>query len=106
MPAFSSEVHRERRSLTWRTLEKFSTLFNASNHTWSIGPSVSETIFDAGLRGAAVRQNVATYNADPAAYRQNVLTAFQQVEDALAQVRIFSQELIQQGKPSSPPSSF
>jgi NodT family efflux transporter outer membrane factor (OMF) lipoprotein len=75
---------------------EFSTLFNASNHTWSIGPSVSETIFDAGLRGATVRQNVATYNADLAAYRQNVLSAFQQVEDALAQVRIFSQELIQQ----------
>ena len=75
---------------------EFSTLFNASNHTWSIGPSVSETIFDAGLRGATVRQNVATYNADLAAYRQNVLTAFQQVEDALAQVRIFSKELIQQ----------
>ena len=48
---------------------QFSTLFNASNHTWSIGPSVSETIFDAGLRGATVRQNVATYNADLAAYR-------------------------------------
>ena len=75
---------------------QLSTLFNASNHTWSIGPSVSETIFDAGLRGATVRQNVATYNADLAAYRQNVLTAFQQVEDALAQVRIFSKELIQQ----------
>jgi NodT family efflux transporter outer membrane factor (OMF) lipoprotein len=75
---------------------QFSTLFNASNHIWSIGPSVSETIFDAGLRGATVRQNVATYNADLATYRQSVLTAFQQVEDALAQVRIFSQELIQQ----------
>jgi NodT family efflux transporter outer membrane factor (OMF) lipoprotein len=75
---------------------QFSTLFNASNHTWSVGPSVSETIFDAGLRGATVRQNVATYNADLATYRQNVLTAFQQVEDALAQVRIFSKQLIQQ----------
>ena len=74
----------------------FSSLFNASNHTWSIGPSVSETIFDAGLRGATVHQNVATYNADLAAYRQNVLTAFQQVEDALAQVRILSKQLIQQ----------
>jgi NodT family efflux transporter outer membrane factor (OMF) lipoprotein len=75
---------------------KFSTLFNASNHTWSIGPSVSETVFDAGLRTATVHQNVATYNADLAAYRQNVLTAFQQVEDALAQVRILSKQLIQQ----------
>jgi NodT family efflux transporter outer membrane factor (OMF) lipoprotein len=75
---------------------KFSTLFNASNHIWSIGPSVSETIFDAGLRNATVHQNVATYNADLAAYRQNVLTAFQQVEDSLAQVRILSKQLIQQ----------
>jgi NodT family efflux transporter outer membrane factor (OMF) lipoprotein len=75
---------------------EFSKLFNASSHTWSVGPSVSETIFDAGLRSATVRQNVATYNADLAAYRQNVLTAFQQVEDALAQVRILSKQLIQQ----------
>ena len=74
----------------------FSHLFDASNHTWSIGPSVSETIFDAGLRGATVRQDVATYNADLAAYRQSVLTAFQQVEDGLAQVRILSKQLIQQ----------
>ena len=51
---------------------------------------------DLGLRSATVHQNVATYNADLAAYRQNVLTAFQQVEDALAQVRILSKQLIQQ----------
>ena len=50
---------------------KFSTLFNASSHTWSIGPSVSETIFDAGLRSATVHQNVATYNADLAALAFN-----------------------------------
>ena len=74
----------------------FSHLFDASNHTWSIGPSVSETVFDAGLRGATVRQNVATYNANLAAYRQSVLTSFQQVEDGLAQVRILSKQLIQQ----------
>jgi outer membrane protein TolC len=74
---------------------KFSNLFDASNHTWSVGPSVSETIFDVGLRSATV-QNVATYNADLAAYRENVLTAFQQVEDALAQVRILSKQSVQQ----------
>ncbi len=78
------------------TSPKFSTLFNASNRLWSIGPSVSETIFDAGLRSATVHQFVATYNADLAAYRENVLTAFQQVEDSLAQVRILSKQLIQQ----------
>jgi NodT family efflux transporter outer membrane factor (OMF) lipoprotein len=75
---------------------QFGTLFKAANHIWSIGPSVSETVFDAGLRNATVRQTIATYNADLAAYRANVLTAFQQVEDSLAQVRILSKQLIQQ----------
>jgi NodT family efflux transporter outer membrane factor (OMF) lipoprotein len=63
---------------------------------WSVGASLSETIFDAGLRRATVQQFVATYNADLAAYRQTVLTAFQQVEDGLAEVRILSKEIQQE----------
>jgi NodT family efflux transporter outer membrane factor (OMF) lipoprotein len=63
---------------------------------WSVGASISETIFDAGLRRATVQQHVATYNADLASYRQTVLTAFQQVEDGLAEVRILSKEIQQQ----------
>jgi len=57
---------------------------------WSVGTSLSETIFDAGLRRATVQQYVAAYNADVAGYRQTVLNAFQQVEDGLAEVRIMS----------------
>jgi NodT family efflux transporter outer membrane factor (OMF) lipoprotein len=63
---------------------------------WSIGPSASETIFDAGLRRATVNQFIEVYNADVAGYRQTVLTAFQQVEDALAAERILSQQMEQQ----------
>jgi NodT family efflux transporter outer membrane factor (OMF) lipoprotein len=63
---------------------------------WSVGPSVSETIFDAGLRRATVNQFVAVYNADVAGYRQTVLTAFQQVEDSMAAVRILSKQIQQQ----------
>ncbi len=63
---------------------------------WSVGSSISETIFDAGLRRATVQQYVATYNADLANYRQTVLTAFQQVEDGLAEVRILSKEIQQE----------
>ena len=59
---------------------------------WSIGPTLSETIFDAGLRRATVNQFIASYNADVAGYRQTVLTAFQQVEDYLAAERILSQQ--------------
>jgi outer membrane protein TolC len=63
---------------------------------WSVGASLSETIFDAGLRRATVQQFVAAYNSDLAGYRQTVLTAFQQVEDSLAEVRILSKETEQQ----------
>lgn len=63
---------------------------------WSVGASLSETIFDAGLRRATVQQYVAAYNSDLAAYRQTVLTAFQQVEDGLAEVRILSKEIQQE----------
>ena len=63
---------------------------------WSVGPSISETVYDGGLRRATVNQYIATYNANVAAYRQSVLTAFQQVEDALAAVRILSQQIRRQ----------
>jgi NodT family efflux transporter outer membrane factor (OMF) lipoprotein len=63
---------------------------------WSIGASIPETIFEAGLRRATVQQYVATYNADVASYRQTVLFAFQQVEDSLAEVRILSKEIQQE----------
>jgi NodT family efflux transporter outer membrane factor (OMF) lipoprotein len=63
---------------------------------WSVGASLPETIFEAGLRRATVQQFVATYNADLAAYRQTVLAAFQQVEDSLAEVRILSKEIQQE----------
>jgi NodT family efflux transporter outer membrane factor (OMF) lipoprotein len=71
-------------------------LLEATSRFWSVGPSLSETVYDGGLRRATVNQYIATYNADLAAYRQTVLTAFQQVEDALAEVRILSQQLVRQ----------
>ncbi len=70
--------------------------FSWPSRFWSVGASVPQPLFDAGLRRATVQQNVATYNADLATYRQTVLTAFQQVEDALAQVRILSQQIVQE----------
>lgn len=74
-----------------------SKLFNAASREWSIGPSISETVFDAGLRRATVDQYIAIYNADVAGYRQTVLTAFQQVEDDLAATRLLWQEIEEQG---------
>jgi NodT family efflux transporter outer membrane factor (OMF) lipoprotein len=71
-------------------------LLDASSRFWSVGPTLSETIYDGGLRRATVNQFIATYNADLAAYRQSVLTAFQQVEDSLAAVRILSAQIERQ----------
>ncbi len=73
-----------------------SKLFNAASREWSVGPSISETIFDAGLRRATIDQYIAQYNADVANYRQTVLTAFQQVEDSMAETRLYDKEAHQQ----------
>ncbi|HEX9198512.1 MAG TPA: efflux transporter outer membrane subunit [Acidobacteriaceae bacterium] len=71
-------------------------LFDWSSRIWSVGPSVSQTVYDGGLRRATVQQFTEIYNADVANYRQTVLTAFQQVEDFLSAVRILSQQIQQQ----------
>jgi NodT family efflux transporter outer membrane factor (OMF) lipoprotein len=70
--------------------------FTWPSRFWSIGPSVSQTIFDGGLYRAELAQYTAAYNADLATYRQTVLVAFQQVEDYLAAVRIYSQQINRQ----------
>ena len=66
------------------------------SRVWSLGPSVSETLFDGGLRGATVAQYRAAEDQAAATYRQAALTAFQQVEDNLAALRILMQEIGQQ----------
>jgi NodT family efflux transporter outer membrane factor (OMF) lipoprotein len=63
---------------------------------WSAGPALAETLFDAGLRRATVQQFQAAFDSTVANYRQTVLTAFQQVEDNLAALRLLSQEIQQQ----------
>ncbi|HTB96849.1 MAG TPA: efflux transporter outer membrane subunit [Terracidiphilus sp.] len=73
-----------------------SQLFDWPSRFWSVGATLPETIFDAGLRRATVNQYVATYNADVASYRQTVLTAVQQVEDSIASLRILSNQMEQQ----------
>ena len=59
---------------------------------WTIGPQLAELLFDAGRRTAQVAQAQAAYDATAANYRQTVLTAFQQVEDNLAALRVLEKE--------------
>jgi NodT family efflux transporter outer membrane factor (OMF) lipoprotein len=63
---------------------------------WSVGPTFSETLFDAGRRRATSQMALANYDAAVANYRQTTLTAFQQVEDNLAALRILDIEAKQQ----------
>jgi len=73
-----------------------SSLFSIPAIFWSLGASASQILFDGGLRNATVKQFTAQYNADVAAYKQTVLTAFQQVEDFIATLRVTSGQIERQ----------
>jgi NodT family efflux transporter outer membrane factor (OMF) lipoprotein len=73
-----------------------SNLFNASSLVYSLGPTLSETFFDAGRRRGVSEQALAGYDRAAATYRQTVLTAYQQVEDNLVALRVLADEATQQ----------
>lgn len=70
--------------------------FSWPSRIWAVGPTMSETLFDHGLRRANVDIARADYDSTVAIYRQSVLTAFQQVEDNLAALRQLEIEAQQQ----------
>lgn len=59
---------------------------------WSVGPTISETIYDGGYRASQTAAARAQYDNTVAGYRQSVLAAFQQVENNLAALRILAEE--------------
>jgi NodT family efflux transporter outer membrane factor (OMF) lipoprotein len=71
---------------------QLSQLFSGPSFFWSMGPAIAQTIFNAGATHGQVQEARANYDADVAAYRQTVLTAFQQVEDDLSGLRILADE--------------
>jgi NodT family efflux transporter outer membrane factor (OMF) lipoprotein len=68
----------------------FSEWFTWPSRFWSVGPTVTQTIFDGGLRASATDEARAGFDASVATYRQTVLTAFQEVEDNLAALRLLA----------------
>jgi NodT family efflux transporter outer membrane factor (OMF) lipoprotein len=68
------------------------TLFQGPSALWSAGASAAVTIFDVGRRRALSDEAKAGFDSSVAFYRQTVLSAFQQVEDNLAALRVLEQE--------------
>lgn len=67
-------------------------LISAPNLFWSVGPSAVLSLFDGGRRRAQLALARADWAQATAAYRGNVLKAFQDVEDSLSQLHLVSDE--------------
>jgi NodT family efflux transporter outer membrane factor (OMF) lipoprotein len=76
----------------------FGNLFSPASLIWSLGPTLSETVFDAGRRSSVSEQANASYDETVANYRQATLNAFQQVEDNLVALRVLNDEADHQHK--------
>ena len=70
----------------------FIALLQLSNAIWSVGPQLAATLIDGGALKAQVEGARAKYDGQVATYRQTILVAFQQVEDALVQQRVLIQQ--------------
>jgi NodT family efflux transporter outer membrane factor (OMF) lipoprotein len=80
----------------------FTTLIQGPSGLWSVGAAATETLFDAGRRHAVTQQAQSAYRESIDTYRQTVLSAFQDVEDNLAALRILSdEEVVQQSAVAS-----
>jgi NodT family efflux transporter outer membrane factor (OMF) lipoprotein len=71
---------------------QLSQLFSGPSFFWSVGPTIAQTLFDAGRTHGQVQEARANYDATVAEYRETVLTGFQQVEDNLAALRVLQEE--------------
>jgi len=76
------------------TSTNLSSFSSAPLFTWSIGPQLAQVLFDGGVRDANLLEAKANYRAAVSQYRQAVLTAFQNVEDSLAQLRSLNQQAV------------
>jgi outer membrane protein TolC len=67
-------------------------LISASNQVWSLATSANQLVADGGGRSAAIAAARTNYDQSVANYRQSVLSAFRDVEDALSSLRILAQQ--------------
>jgi len=65
-------------------------LFNWESRVWSIGPSITLPIFQGGRNRANLKRSQAVFEENVALYRQQILVAFKEVQDALTGARLLS----------------
>jgi multidrug efflux system outer membrane protein len=67
-------------------------LFNWQSMAWSLGPSLTLPLFEGGRIRANLKRSQAAYDENVAKYRQQVLVAFKEVQDALTDSRLLDQQ--------------
>ena len=83
-------------SLGYQSSATVQSLFSPASVVYSLGPGLAYTFFDGGRRGGVKQEAIAQFERNSADYKQTVLTAFQQVEDSLAALRVLQTEAQQQ----------
>ncbi|MFA5703510.1 MAG: efflux transporter outer membrane subunit [Advenella sp.] len=71
----------------------FSDWISSPLNFWSLGPALAMTLLDGGARSASINYAKASYQAEVAGYRQTVLTALQEVENAISTLSVLNREL-------------
>ncbi|HWA11000.1 MAG TPA: efflux transporter outer membrane subunit [Opitutaceae bacterium] len=67
-------------------------LFEADSRIWSIGPGLYLPLFQGGRNHANLERSRAAYDEAVAIYRQRVLVAFREVQDALTATRLLADQ--------------
>ena len=70
----------------------FGSWLATASHFWTAGPAALINVLDFGRRRAAADEARAAYTAAAATYQEAVLTAFREVEDELAALRVLEEE--------------
>jgi NodT family efflux transporter outer membrane factor (OMF) lipoprotein len=83
-------------ALGYASTSAVQSLFSPANVIYALGPGIAFTVFDGGRRKGVRDEAYALFDRNSAAYKQTVLTAFQQVEDNLVALHTLTDEADQQ----------
>jgi NodT family efflux transporter outer membrane factor (OMF) lipoprotein len=88
-------------ALGFQSSATVSSIFSPSSVVYSLGPGLAYTFFDGGRRAGLKNEALALFDRNAAAYKETVLTAFQQVEDNLVALHVLSNEADEQHSATS-----